>query len=61
MNPQFNSNELAIIVNLLNRVQISGQEATTVAVLLQKINNLVQASQPIQETKTQEEKTEEKK
>lgn len=42
MNPQFNQNELAAIANLLNRVNITGQEATTVAVLLQKVNSLIQ-------------------
>lgn len=53
----FTPNELAIIANLIGRVQITGQEATTVAVLLQKINSLAQAAQPAQaETKAEEKK-----
>lgn len=42
---QLTQNELVVIANLINRVQITGQEAMTVAVLLQKINNMVQSMQ----------------
>ena len=42
--------DLAIIASLLGRVQITGSEATTVAILLQKIDGIIK-SQP--ETKPQ--------
>ena len=43
MTPQLTTNDLSIIANLINRVSITGQEATTVAVLLQKINGILQS------------------
>jgi hypothetical protein len=37
----FNAQELQTIAALINRASITGQEATTVAILLQKIAGLI--------------------
>ena len=49
----FNQQELQVIATLLNRVQITGQEAMAVAVLQQKITSLLApVTEPQAETKT---------
>jgi len=47
----FNQDELRAISNLLNRVQIQGNEATALAILQQKIAKLIKPEEKKEEKK----------